>query len=510
MRKGSITARLAIFVVVAVVLGAAAWIVFKRERPPNIILISIDTLRPDRMGVYGHRPMGRSTTPFLDELAGDGALFSNAVSTSSWTLPAHYSLMTGLPDQAHGMVNDRVPLPDGIPMLAEILRDEGYATAGYYSGSYLSPVFGFDKGFDVYTSCMPSRDAAGARRPGSGNSGDGPRTRFAAHEMVTSETVSEQGLAFVKDWASRGSGKPFFLFLHYFDVHNDYLPPPPFDSRFGPPYHGWVNGRGVTSDSRYNEEMQPEDLDRLRALYDGEIAWVDSNIERLYRGIASLDADVIENTLIIVTSDHGEEFFEHGFSGHRKNLFQSSVSIPLLMVGPQRIGKGVTVDACATIYDIFPTLIDLLDMEGRDAPFGRSLMPAIRGDDVENLPALLDLTGIPKDDAYLKRTGLLHGRYKLICEETKEWAPADPFSAGDRVIEETIRLFDLGEDPGEESDISSAKAATVKRMLEVKKVLLERAASSASRKGEEGAQRNDIPDDLRRSLQELGYSGGGR
>ena len=152
----------AIALVVLLLLVGATLAILHGSRPRlNVILISIDTLRPDRMGVYGHRPMGLSTTPFLDTLAARSTVFTNATSTSSWTLPAHWALLTGVPDQVHGVVNDRIPLPEGLLTLAEILEGEGYITGGFFSGPYLDPAFGFARGFDVYESCIGADERRG-------------------------------------------------------------------------------------------------------------------------------------------------------------------------------------------------------------------------------------------------------------------------------------------------------------------------------------------------------------
>ena len=167
------------------------------ETRPSILLISIDTLRRDHVGTYGHP---RPTTPVLDALASEGAAFENAVSTSNWTLPAHMSMWTGLSPSAHQVEDDRDGLAPEVLTFVETLRENGYATAGFASHAYLEARYGFSRGFDRYAVGIDQR----------------------------AETVSRQAVAWLDS-----EPEPFFLFLHYFDPHWDYRPPIGFDTRFG-------------------------------------------------------------------------------------------------------------------------------------------------------------------------------------------------------------------------------------------------------------------------------------
>jgi arylsulfatase A-like enzyme len=482
------------------------------HRGVNVILVSIDTLRPDRMGVYGHRPMGIGTTPFLEEMAASGAVFTGATSTSSWTLPGHYSLLTGLPDELHDMVDDRVPPPDDVDMLAEILAKEGYKTGGFYSGPYMHPFFGFGRGFDVYESCMGFSTvydipmARLAEMQPQKIARATARTEADSHEAVTSEAVTAAGLRFVK-----GCGEnPFFLFLHYFDVHNDYTPPPPFDSRFCPPYAGWVTGRGVMTDPRIGPDMAAADLAHLKGLYDGEVAWVDENLRRLFRGLAP---ELLENTLVIITSDHGEEFFEHGEIGHRRTLYEESIRIPLIMRLPGEIPAGSTVSSPARIYDIAPTIVDLLDIPGAPDFFGRSLRGAMKGAGDAKEPSLHELTRIPGGDAdrYWKHTALRAGGFKLVTVQEREWSRENPVNFAGPLISERHELYDLNADPGEERDLSDSNEELLEDLLERRDELWERLRDMylLKRHGAAGAART-VPEDLARKIRAVGYGGPGK
>ncbi len=482
--------------VIVLAAAAGAYVAFKPDRPLNVILISIDTLRPDRMGLFGHRPNGRSTTPFVDRLAEDGVTFTNAVSSTSWTLPAHYALFTGVPDRVHGVIHDHAPRPKSLPMIAEIFKEGGYKTAGFFSGTYLNSFFGFNRGFDIYV---------GARTMMGANTAQTAKD-FRAAEVVTSQKVSESAMHFVRENGS----EPFFLFLHYFDVHNEYLPPSPYDSLYGRPYSGWVDGKGVTSDPRYNLQMGRADLDRLRALYDGEIGWVDSNIGRLFNQIESFSPGLLENTLVVITSDHGEEFFEHGEICHQKNLYESSVRIPLIMSCPAKIDSGKELDTPARIYDIVPTILDYAGLEIPDTMEGESLRSSIDSGEIESRPALIELARISKETGYAQHFALRLGDYKLIVVQEREWSKETPYDLSGAVISERHRLYNLSVDPGEKTDLVTRKAEIAERMIGTLRSLLEeserkRAAFQSGRSAGDGA----IPEDLKESLRGLGYGGGG-
>lgn len=489
---------------------------FELDRP-NVILISIDTLRPDRMGVYGHRPMGRSTTSFLDELAAGGAVFVDAVSSSSWTLPGHYALFTGLPDDLHGMVDDRVPCPDDLPLLPELFQRAGYQTAGFYSGPYLHPFFGFDRGFDIYESCF---DFPLVYDTPADELEQAPRDEVArlvstmersSHGAITSGAVTRKAERFVRE----GCGRPFFLFLHYFDVHNDYTPPPPHDTRYGPPYDGWIDGRGVMTDPRINADMDRRDLTHLMALYDGEISWVDENIRLLFRAIDRIDPEILENTIVVVTSDHGEEFFEHGTIGHRHNLSARAVRIPLIVSFPGHVPAGVEVAATAPIYDIAPTLYDLADLPAPPIVFGSSLRGFLeengRADSVDvasSRPALLELTTVPRGqgDRYVKQIALRLGSMKLIAVQQRRWSRDRPADFAGELLSVEEYLFDLSVDPEEKKDIGAERTDLLDMMRQGKdRLYTDMKERFRKYRGRPDSADRRIPDWLQRSLESLGY-----
>ena len=200
----------------------------------------------------------RETSPAIDALASEGVLFENALSSSSWTLPAHAAAFTALPDSVHGVEVTGSVLAPAHRTLAEALRDAGYSTVGFWSGPFLDPHFGLDQGFDEYIDCRTpfELEDGGSRRA----------INAISHEDVTGPRILES----VRAWLERRpAGRPFFMFVHMWDVHYDYIPPPPYDTLFDPDYEGPADGRDVT---RTLEASARRDVEHTIALYDGEIA----------------------------------------------------------------------------------------------------------------------------------------------------------------------------------------------------------------------------------------------
>jgi arylsulfatase A-like enzyme len=364
-----------------------------------VLLVSIDTLRADRLSAWGHT---RTTSPRIDELCAEGVRCAEAVSTTSWTMPAHLSMLTGLSVSAHGMCDDRLldlaaqgdaELPLRGTFLAELLKRRGYETGGFYTWIYLEPRFGFDAGFDHYERVGHSayshpewrvRFEDLRARVVAGD--EAARAEFEAWRQERPEIFDEQrptsGEAVTEaiSWLDARDGEaPWFLFVHLFDVHDDYVPPPPFDTMFDPEYEGPIDGRRVTSpDSPVRGDMDPRDLEHLKALYDGEIAWVDSQVGRLLDHLDVLD--VADDTLVVLTSDHGEEFYEHGNKTHRHSLYQESVLVPLVFRLPGRLPEGRVVEGPTGIVDVVPTVCELLDVPAPPVLSGRSLASVLTGE----------------------------------------------------------------------------------------------------------------------------------
>ncbi len=310
---------------------------------PNVILVIVDTMRADHLGCYGY---GRGVSPTIDSLAAEGTLFASCQAQSPWTLPSHASIWTGLTPVEHrtGLFGGSLyGLDVALPTFATVLGENGYVTLGFVNVGFLAHGFGFANGFDHY-----SVNTAGHGRAG--------------------ETVDE-----VLEWFTQNVGNPApkLLVIHLYDVHAPYEPPAPFDTMFSPV--GVEGGINWSSDTLRNLQvsMAPDEWNRLISqdtlaasimgerdhmvdMYDGEIAWVDSELGRLFAGLREMG--VTDGALVMITADHGEEFVEHGFYGHGHSLFQEQLHVPLIVSGPG-IPRGAVEAAAVSQTDIMPTIL---------------------------------------------------------------------------------------------------------------------------------------------------------
>lgn len=308
----------------------------------NLILISIDSLRADRVHSYGN---AHETSPTLDRIGSQGWRFGNAYSSSSWTLPSHMSMLTGRDVLGHGVISESDRLSPAVPTLAGRLKSAGLATAAIVSTPVLSSRFGFNHGFDSYDDhTIPARNA------------------FDAVKDEPAPTVEK----LATEWLREHAQERFFLFLHFWDVHYDYIPPAPYDTMFDPDYKGTVTGANFYKDKAINKHLPQRDVEHLLALYDGEIRWVDDHIARILATVEQLG--LAGKTAVIITSDHGDEFFEHGYKGHGRTLYNEVTHVPLVMYVPGLPG-GQVIDTTVSHVDLMPTVLALL---GAEAPAGLS------------------------------------------------------------------------------------------------------------------------------------------
>lgn len=356
-RWTTIAALLAAATALGTAVGFAHRVIGTKPARPNVVLISIDSLRADHVGAYGY---GKPTTPAIDRLAREGAVFSRAVSTTSWTLPAHAALLTGQNDIAHTVTDDRYSLPSSIPTLAGVLQENGYQTVGFYSGPYLSPAFGLDRGFQEYHDCQSHPSERSKEKP------DKPSLN-ASHADVTNPILLDAVRRRLRDGLSR----PFFLFMHFWDVHYDYIPPERYWRLFDPDYAGTFTGQDFADNAAFAPGMDERDFQHVLALYDGEIRYTDDTIEAILGELQQ--RGLLDDTLVVVTADHGDEFLEHGGKGHRRTLFGEVVNIPLIVWYPARIPAQRRADL-ASITDVAPTILALAGIAGGMNPTGASLL----------------------------------------------------------------------------------------------------------------------------------------
>src|SRR5574341_885992 len=293
-------------------------------RPLNVVLVTLDTLRADRLGCYGYKEI---ETPNLDRLAAEGVLFENAVAQTPLTPPSHASMFTGQYPNVHKVRNTGgFVLQSSSTTMAEIFQEQGWDTAAFIGASVLKKLFGFNQGFAVYDDQMPKPD---------------DRMTREYPERPAARVVDR-----AVEWLNGRSAKPFFLWVHLFDPHLPFEPPPPFRQKYA--------GR----------------------LYDGEIAYVDRELGRLLEAIHKKSPP--EKTLIVVVSDHGESLGEHGEFTHGVFLYESTLHIAFLLKGPG-VPVGLRVKQQARTIDLLPTVLELLGGRTPRDVQGASLVPSFTG-----------------------------------------------------------------------------------------------------------------------------------
>lgn len=413
--------------------------------PPirGVILVSIDTLRADRLGAYGYQ---RPTSPTLDELATQSILFSEAFAAAPSTLPSHATLFTGQRPDRHGAsFARRRALDESAVTLADSFRAAGWQTAGFHNGAQMAPAFGIGQGFEIYER---------VRRP-----------RLAR--------VVRRGL----EWLDRlPAGAPFFLFLHTYHVHAPYEPEPSDIAVFrDAAYDGRLPDRmPIKALEGHNQagDLRPEDIAHVGALYDAGIRAMDRELGQLLEGLAARGR--LDDVALMVVSDHGEELGERGWVGwHAYTLFDELLHVPVLLRLPEARGAGRRIDQQVGLVDVAPTLLELAGLPEPDAMDGASLVPLLssdRGlDHREWVVSVRDEEGSP-----LRSVRTAH--FKLIGDQ----------------------LFDLAADPAESIDIAAREPEIV---AELRGLLLEALAPSVE------AGHAEIDDELRAELEALGYVG---
>lgn len=420
----------AVFVLAALGLGAAACADagppdYRGKRP--IILISIDSLRADHCTPYGYQPLapGERTTPWLQQLAEQGVTFENASGASPWTLPSHVSLLSGMHPREHGVRTRKQRIGDDLELISGRLQAAGWATAGFFSGPFLHNVWGFGHGFDVYRPSVPylQESAAGRQLAEAGKDENVQRIHDDSHtDAECAEDVIGDGL----EWLRKGDRwrEPFFLFLHLWDPHYDYFPPQDYRERFLP-----AADAGVRGDELMREDQVPNaDVMRgLLALYDAEIRYTDDWMARLDAQLAAWG--IADEVIILVTSDHGDEFLEHGNRGHHLTLYEEVMHVPMVLRAPGLAPAGVRVQASVSLPDVAPTLLELAGLAPWPERSGRSMRPLWEGagqDYTVHADLLRPTQGI-------ELLGWREGPQKAIVD-----GPAG-----------IARLYDLDKDPGE-------------------------------------------------------------
>lgn len=429
---------------------------------PNLLLLTVDTLRADHLSGYGY---ARPTSPALDRFFESAVVFDDAYANSSWTLPSLASLLTSLLPSAHGCINHKSRLGSSFRTLAEILRDAGYATHGIASHTFLGRAYGLQQGFETFDDEL----ALNLRM---------------SHLATSSPQVTQKAVHWLDERARTGGPRhPWFLWAHYFDPHYVYIERPAAAAQLG------IEGE------------QPVDL------YDEEIAFTDHQIGIVFARLEQLGLS--DSTVVVFTSDHGEAFGEHGHDQHGSNLFREVTQVPLAIRAPGFAPRHVASPAQGV--DLLPTVLDLLGVEIDDDPdgpirAGRSLVGAMRGEATEPEPMLLE-TELGRA---FHAQALIDGRWKLIADRTGgivRSATGAPTlrPRGSEPAEPTLWLFDRELDPNDRVDVSHDYPDVVLRMRAELDALSLRARARDGRNAPADSERAELSPEELSALQELGY-----
>ena len=439
----------------------------------HVILIIVDTLRPDFLSCYGSQKV---QTPHIDQLANDGVLFENTFSVSSWTVPAVSSIMTGLPPEVHGMKTTSSRLPDRLPTLAEYMYEEGYYTSAIGRNSYLTPQFNISQGFLEYL-FFPSPQNRHVRGINF--------FQWLFPERFRTDVSTENITALATDWLSSHHKEDFFLWLHYFDPHMPYAPPESTLPRegiapsIGKDFSEFQDVRGGYLVPTLQER------ESIKELYAAEVRHIDNNIGKLMTTLKALN--IYEDSLIIFSSDHGEEFWEHNSIEHGHTLYNEVLRVPLIIKPPSGFGfSSWRVEQSVSLRSILPTILDLCKISAPVEQYAPSLSPFskfINGSYVS--PPIMSSSLLYYED----RESVIFGGMKYIRS----------------LLTNYEELYDLTKDPDEHTSLVSEFPDRVLRAQN----LIHRHKNIAQKLKEHyaliEAETIDIDDETVQQLKSLGY-----
>jgi arylsulfatase A-like enzyme len=416
---------------------------------PNIVLITVDTLRADHLGCYGH---DRDTTPHVDALAADGVLYRNALAQASWTLPSLASLHSSLYPSEHNALGARSRLPEATVTLAEVLAAHGWRTLAVVSHVYAGSRHGMHQGFAEFH-----------------------EENALWHEAVTSPMVTRDALELLGE----SSREPFFLWTHYFDPHTTFVPHQEFGFAEAPERFGDMRLSHRVLE-RVARSCTPEQLSYVEAIYDEEIAFTDEHVGRLVDSIRALELG--RPTVFVFTADHGEYFMERGRFGHGEDVYQDLVHVPLILAGlPDEGLRGRVVEEVVEIASLPRTLTRLAGLEEA----------AFQGEDLLALDELASQSrprfseGMDAESASRRKHAVIDRGWKLIRH----------------LDDGRLELYDLNGDPRETRDLSASEDA---RVVSVREALLAALEAYASREALE-RQEVQLDEDELDALRDLGY-----
>jgi arylsulfatase A-like enzyme len=348
------------------------------NKMPNVLLIIMDSVRASHLSCYGYL---RETSPVIDRIAREGVLYEKAISVSSWTLPVHGSLFTGLYPSTHGLMVSKDALPDDLPTLATQLKSQGYQTASFSNNPYISDITKLTKGFDRVEDLWRVSKPHGIERKKISKIKE-KLERFGSpaepliwmisylqrirsiwkrrkNEQDNGAHLANEKIA---SWLQEvwDRSKPFFIYVNYMETHEPYNPPSSYQRRFMPKRYSPLRVARVGNQEsilKRNARRRLQDLEILRALYDGEIGYLDSKIGELLDFIDSMG--IMDETVIIITSDHGDSLGEHNQIGHRVALYDELLHVPLVIRYKPYFPSGTRIGQQVSLIDLYPTILEL-------------------------------------------------------------------------------------------------------------------------------------------------------
>jgi len=463
---------------------------------PNVFFVIMDAVRPDHLSSYGYP---RKTSPNIDKIAEEGVLFENAFSTAPWSPDSHASMFTGLYPSHHNVLGENLYLSKEIPNIIEIFKSKGYMTLGISPNIFAGPHFGFHYGFDKF---LDERLHFGLLKKHFWDwivFGFETDIRAVIYRWIYHAIIFQE----IKKWITLSwkKNKPFFIFINYFDAHLPHHPPHPFRERFNKASDQNIDLEKIEDcfNRRFGfpyvakeVEMTKEEWDFVKSRYDAEIAYVDFFLGKVFDYLKKYE--LLDNTFILITSDHGENLGDHQLASHAFCLYDTLIHIPLIINFPKYTSSRKRISNIVSTVDIFPTLISILNIERKDAIDGRNLIPfeeriyhkhilAEYGPPIPQIKTMERLCPNFNSNIYNKSLKCIRSadfKYLIASDGKAEW-------------------YDMKNDPNESKNIINE--IPEKKRQELKSIITKELRGSAAKKKVVVSPNEEI----RKRLRELGY-----
>lgn len=463
--------------------------VLSKEKP-NILLITPDTLRADRLSCYGQNNF---ETKAIDSIAQKGVLFKNAQAPAPWTMSSFASMLTSQYPSVHGGVKDGftglTKVSKNVVWLAQILKEAGYTTQAYTINPYLNKMYGFNKGFDEYYHLGRNivsdeeKETLGEQRIAflwKSFFQEELGTRFSANRNII---INQKAL----NWLDKNTKSPFFLWVHYLDPHMPYEREKAYnlDKKYNGPLKDdrIVRSLVMLTIITGSYKLNQADKDYLKSIYDEEVLYIDENVGKILKKLE--DLNIMDNTLVIFASDHGEELWDHGEFGHGHTLYKELLDVPLILKYPKMLPQGKILENTISLIDLMPTILEIAGIKHDADLAGKSLIPLIQEKEEENRTVFAEAVGRRE-----KRKAIITDRYKFIYFPESQAA----------------ELYDLLNDPQEKINLVNDKPELAARLKTQLLNWIEECQKKADKlnKGE-GPEQIKINNEIRNELRALGY-----